>query len=791
MESSGSGGAQALIRPALTGGEAYRTDIPFSPTRGSGDMHQTLAEVQQRIGPQATAIRSEAGGLTPLQLGRSGRVIVEAETMPNYLAASHYPQAMFEAAKVLPVGSRSTRGVRKTAKMGDIENQPAKVFLLSADAAALEQLEGLFTRRDQLVEPVVEDMLKFTGLRLEGADQVLRMSTGEVPSHLDGRLIFEAVLHPQLAAVGEPDPAAEARVHEDFVEYISQLGGTVSEHFAAQEGGMWHLPVILPAEALRDAATFAQLRTLRPMPRLRSSPERGQVLYALTGVPGGAPRHSRRIAVFDGGVDLSVPGIEQWITEHDHTHQQALDAHREHGTAVTSAALLGHLEPGGDVPIPHTGVDHHRVWPLPSGIDVDGELAWVLEQVETVIASGDYRVAVITLAPWLTAEDSEPHRWTAALDRMALDYDVLFVVAAGNNGELAADLDRILVPADLINGLSVGSCTTRSGLAVRDSYSCVGPGRPGGMTAPTGVQFGGNLDTEPFGAVGTNGNVTACEGTSLSAPVVARGCAELDALMSGDASANLLRTMAVHHAERPGSSHAKRAGSTTRDVGYGRLPATYLEHLEHKPNEVTVIYEGVVKRRQRIAVDLPIPDESFAADPKRIFKIKWTLGFFAPVEPANPVDYSEAGIAVVFRPHAFMYAATQPDGKSVSPFDISNGFGKYVETKLKWKLSKFPASAVKQGFAPEVIQRQHHGKWEGVVRMDRGFRGDSLRQPRLDFHALVREGGDLLRDAEDVHYVLVASVVAPRGVDIYDQTLAHATLLTPLAVAIPVVVSHP
>ncbi|MFN2444334.1 MAG: S8 family peptidase [Vicinamibacterales bacterium] len=717
-------------------------------------------------------------------------MVVEAEMMPNYLAASHYPAAFFEAAGVVPVGSRAARGVRRRAKLDDEEDQLAKVFLLSADAGALERLEGLFTSRDWLTEPVIEDMVKFTDLRYEGADRVLSTATGEVRAAPDGKLIFEAVLHPQLAAAGEPDPAAELVVRDDFTAFVESVDGSVNANFVGLEGGMWHLPVLIPPTALPTVATFAQLRVLRPMPRLRQAPRVGEVLYAMTSVPPPTTTSTQRIAVFDGGVDLSVPGLGTWVTEHDHTGQPALGAHREHGTAVTSATLFGPLEVGASPPRPSAGVDHHRIWPLPSGVGVDGELAWVLEQVEKVVRTGAYRVVVITLAPTLTVEDSEPHRWTSALDRMAFDHDVLFVVAAGNNGDLAPGLDRILVPSDLINGLSVGSCTGRDGLAVRDSYSCVGPGRPGAMTAPTGVQFGGNLDSEPFGALTIGGDVAAHEGTSLAAPTVARGCAQLDGLLDGAASANLLRTMAVHYAERPAEKQAKAMGSRIRDVGYGRFPADYFGHLEHRPNAVTVIYEGSVKRRQRIALDIPVPDDVFSAAATRSFKVRWTLGFFAPVEPANPVDYSAAGIQVVFRPHAFRYPATAPDEKKGMVVDIREvGLCKVVTDDWGYKIGRFPDSASKTGFAPEVEQRQHHGKWEGVVRMDRGFRGVSLCRPRLDLHALVREGGNLLRDADELHYVLVAGITAPTDVDIYDRTRAHATLLTPLLVTLPVIVA--
>jgi hypothetical protein len=786
-------GRAALTRPTLAGGEAYASDIPPQKGGGSSPPPQSWFEAQARLAPQVGVLRRQAASLTQQQLGRDRKVIIEAETMPNFLAASHYPDKLFGALGVTPVGSRPATGTRVT-RTQDIPDQPAKTFLLAADETSLGRLEAVFAGPSRPEEPVEVDARKLTSIRLEGPDQVLRPGTGEVPPMVEGRMAFEAVLHPQLAARGEPDPAAERRVHEDFIAYVKALGGLVNTDFGRQEGGMWHLPILLPQVAgiAGEVARFAQLRVLRPMPRMRVDPNPGELRWQLAQVPGAPPAGSRRIAVFDGGVDRSIPGLQAWVSEIDLTGQHALSAHRDHGTAVTSAALLGNLDPALPLPRPHTGIDHYRVWPPPPAVRADAELSWVLAQIEQVISTGSYRIAVISLAPQLTVDDAEPHAWTATLDRLALDHDVLFVVAAGNNGELEPGLDRLLVPGDLINGLSVGACTERHGLAVRDSYSCVGPGRPGGATAPTGVQFGGNLDQEAFGALISGGDVAAHEGTSLAAPLVARGCAELDALLQGRTSANLLRTMAVHHAERPNpKKEGQREGSTSRDVGYGRLPETYRQHLEHDSRSVTIVYQGHVKRRQRVALDIPVPDDVFASAPTKRFDLRWTLGFFAPVEPSNPVDYSVAGIQVTFRPHTQRFNLYDADGNPKGTIDLLTEQARWAyEQSQGTKLADDPRSSEKTGVAPEVVRRQVQGKWEGVVRMDRTMQGRALYRPRLDFHMLVREGGDLLREADDLNYVLAVSVTAQSPINVYDRTRAHATLLNPLTVSVPVMVDE-
>ncbi|HEU4705792.1 MAG TPA: S8 family serine peptidase [Solirubrobacterales bacterium] len=448
--------------------------------------------------------------------------------MPNFLAASHYPGDLFGAAGLIPVGSRTSTGIRRQRKAADQENQPAKTYLLSADADSLARLEDIYRSGGDLDDSIREDALKFTGFALEGPDQVLKMGEGAVPAIVDSHFAFEAVLHPQLIENGEVDPLAGERVRADFVSYIEGLGGIVNIDFAHLEADMWYLPVLLPRDpaVLRRAAAFSQLRVLRPTPQFRDLRPSGEGLPDINVIVAKTPLTTRRIAIFDGGINVDALGLSGWVTEHDLTNRPRLQTHHEHGATVTSAALFGSLDDQGKAP--HTAIDHYRIWPMPSGVESDIELPWVLDRIEEIVARGEHKIVVITLAPALNAEDSDPHLWTASLDRLALEHDVLFVVAAGNVGDLEPDLNRILVPADLINGLSVGSCSEKDGLAKRDGYSCVGPGRPGAMTAPTGVQFGGNLDATPFAALFPDGTVGACEGTSYAAPVVARACAELD-----------------------------------------------------------------------------------------------------------------------------------------------------------------------------------------------------------------------------------------------------------------------
>ncbi|HEY0699623.1 MAG TPA: S8 family serine peptidase, partial [Micromonospora sp.] len=580
-------------------------------------------------------------------------------------------------------------------------------------------------------------------------------------------------------------------VLEDWATLVRDHGGSTNVALTRVDSGLIFVPLTMPPRAVADVARFAQLRTLRPMPPIKEPRPVGAGRSEFV-APETVVVEGERIAVFDGGVDVEAPGLAGYVVDHDLTGgTPALRTFVEHGTAVCSAALYGHLE-AGEAPVPpHTGVDHFRVWPPPATERADADLMWVLKQIEMVLARGEHRIAVISLGPAFNIADEEPHPWTTVLDQIAADYGVLMVVAAGNTGDLAPGLDRLLVPADAVNGLSVGGCTALTGDVVRADYSSVGPGRAGGRTAPMGVQFGGDLDAAPFGALLSDGTVGEFEGTSMAAPVVARAAAELILAVEQKPSAELLRTMLVHFAERVPLGRSDERGSTPSEVGYGRFPRTFGSLLDHRPGQVTILFEGTLRRAEQVAVPFPLPPEAFAEEPTRLFKLRWTLGFLGPVEPANAVDYSCAGLGVFFRPDADVYNLYPPDGPEGAEIPVNRRTepARYAMLlEQGWTPSRRPKPATKTGYAPEVVRRAQDGRWETTVRMDRQMKGASLHEPCLDMHMLGREAGTLT-DIPDLSWALVLTVEAPTGCSLYDETRAHATQLTPLTTTVPIISS--
>ena len=738
-------------------------------------------------------MREAAARLTPLQA--TERLIVEAKILPNFLAATHAEDAaaFWEAADVIPVGSRASRGEHQFKVQDPKPDQPAKTYLLSASPQSLARLETLLSPETPVDDRVEKGLTQLDALRLSGPETVLAFPpTGEVRTLDDGRLVLEAVLHPQLRTDGSVDAGMTSAVRAQFTELVADLGGHVNEAFRRDVQGLAFVPVVLPADGIAGAAGFGQLRTLRPMPAMREPrPVGAAELYTFEAEPSLPPLGPGRIAVFDGGVDMSLPAFAGYVEEHDLAPDTPrLAAHVAHGTSVASALLFGSLDPGGALPPPpHTAVDVFRVWPPPDKHRYDADLDWVLDRIVEVVSRRDHRIVVISLAPQLNvSEDHEPHRWTVELDRLAAEFDVLFVIAAGNTGDLdpEAGTNRLLIPADATNALSVGSCTNAEGDVHRAGYSSVGPGRPGARTAPMGVQFGGDLLAgAPFGGLLPGGSVAAQEGTSLAAPIVARSLSELHLALGDTADANVLRTFAVHHADRVVGDSASTAGRTAPEIGYGRLPQSFAALLEHDPNEVTVLYRDVLRRGEQARMTVPLPQDLLAELGARYVTLRWTLSFFSAVEGSNTVDYGRAGLTTVFRPHSRRFMFNKKNEDPVGPFNIDLATDAAVIAKVEgdgFVRADNPVPSDKRGWAPEVERRARDGKWETLIRVDRRFQAKSLHNPAIDLHMLAREQGRLVAEAEELPFALLVTVQAPSGVSLYDRTRAYAVNLAPLAV---------
>ena len=262
-------------------------------------------------------------------------------------------------------------------------------------------------------------------------------------------------------------------------------------------GGLCFLPVRVHHSALRQLAEFSYLRVARKMPRLRtlrpairswSGPSSFNcTLPAETAVDPGL-----HAAVFDGGLP-NLPSMTRWVTAHDATGVGvAINDYLHHGAAVTSALLFGSLRRGKQARRPYSVVDHFRVLDADSGKDED--LYDVLHRIRTILLDNKYHFVNLSVGPEILIEDDDIHGWTAVLDDLLSDGETLATIAVGNGGERDAQLryNRVQVPGDCVNALSVGAADTEGPGWRRASYSSVGTGRSPGLVKPDVLAFGGS-----------------------------------------------------------------------------------------------------------------------------------------------------------------------------------------------------------------------------------------------------------------------------------------------------------
>ena len=511
---------EPMPRPLLVNGEALRLDVQ-APNPGGGEKYepQTVEEAQRVLVPQVIAAADAAEAL-PDSLRAKDRVYVEAKLLPNYLAASYFPTALLAHVGAAPVGSRADVGKYVTRSKSVTAQTRRLIFTVSDDG--LRELRRLISEggRSRTEEQAFAQIRELSEISLPRESDILRKSE-PVPDKSPTRRTWEAVLHPLTSRIGEPIPLDKETL-ERWFDLIAAEGGEVYRDYVRRVGGLTFTPVSLDEERAPRLALFNPLRVLRPMPAIRPRPRFGtRSVQKLMAPPTHQPLLTTvSVGVFDGGVDTAHRNGSLFsIPTHDLTTEAPDQDDLDHGTGVTGAVLYGLVAPGDQASPPPLPVESYRVLPAPH-VPGDLEGYWVLDRIKEAVETKGHRLVNLSLGPTLAVEDDmEPNRWTSELDALAWDRDVLFVVAAGNEGDQdrATGLHRVQVPADMANGLAVGACDAPSPQTPwgRAPYSSMGPGRHGARVQPLGVQFGG-VDNRMFNLLRADGSFLEATGTSFA-----------------------------------------------------------------------------------------------------------------------------------------------------------------------------------------------------------------------------------------------------------------------------------
>ncbi len=707
------GNGEVLAKPTdrHTGGS--------TPPRFVYSMEQARARLAPALADIALALDQ-----LPERAKPRGQGTVVMTIHPRHLAKTRMPHHLLKYANLQMLGSKGTRIVPERDLPGREKNIPqaaAEVYL-AAQSDTLRMLKRLLMD-DQANKELQRDFRTIERIRLlQPAERLLHLE-GD-----DAWVDLEIVLHGD----GNDDVLLDS-----LESYAADCGVQVGRSKLLSVRGLVFMPAVAPRAQLDSFAQFTALRAVRRLPELRMN--RPTIRTQAEGQAPALPQQdcldpSLRVVVFDGG--LGVQDLGRWCKEEVPAHLEQTKAdYLLHGNEVTSALLFGPADQGEVLPQPYFNVEHQRV--IGSANEFDVDLYDCMHRVDAVLHSGGVDFANLSLGPRMCIDDDQPHAWTAMLDRHLGNGRTFMTVAVGNDGALTSNKGRIQPPADAVNALAVGSATSRELMWGRADYSCYGPGRTPDLVKPDGLAFGGTSQ-EPLVLLNPLARgLTGVQGTSYAAPLALRTAAGARALCAKPLTATALRALMIHKAER--SENDNR-----REVGWGRFVANPEDLLTCGDHEVSILYQGHIKAGGRMRIRVPVPPVKMGVK----LTITATFCFSSPVDPADPVNYTQHGLTIYFK---------RKDDDPVPFFSLGDR-------------------------EREQEQRADGNKWETVLHNSARFEASELLDAFFDVDHGARRRGLAVENkhAASLPYVLVVTVASAKGEQIYQLVRQRYTQLLPV-----------
>lgn len=687
----------------------------------------TLNESLQRLHPQFNQVSSELSNMRD-ELCPRDYSVAKLTLHPSFIAKGHFPSRLLREMGARSIGSKADEVLPdKWSRKGTPVLSPTTSIFIATQRRVLADFSDLLAHFREGT-PGAGDLEKIWSIQPVSPTEKLRTNDS------GSNAVFEVGL--QLI----PDAGSDF-IKKAFLRYADSLGVRCRDELSVEVSNLWFVPVEMAASQVETLAEFSFVRVVRPMPTLRSFRPVMRSGGAISSVqlPIEPPLAADvRVALLDGGLPDNHD-LQPWVNNYVRSDAKAADCDDGpvHGLGVTSAFLFGPLGISDTASRPYSAVDHHRV--LDSNVSGDDplELYRTLAHIEDILISRQYEFINISLGPNLPIDDDEIHPWTSLIDSYLADGDTLVTVAAGNNGELdqATGLNRVQVPSDCVNAVTVGAADRTSACWGRATYSAIGPGRAPGRVKPDLLDFGGSPDQYFHVLSPTNqSEMIPQQGTSFAAPYLLRKAVGIRALFGHGISPLAIKALLINAAEQ--GEHEKE------HVGWGRVPGDISHLIESPPGVAKILYQGELNSGKYLRVPLPIPEGGI----KGKVAIKATCCFATTVDPQDTSMYTKAGVQISWYPK-------KDDGAK--------------------------AFFQQQKIATEAELRRDAAKWEPVLHAESNKIGSSLDEPAFKIHYMARDGGAPTSRKEVVRYAFVVTLECKKHEDIFSDILnTYPDLLT-------------
>lgn len=731
--------------PILSKAEVYSDPAPKKKSKPNPKkMPYQYGEAKGRISHQLEDTIKHFDDLPSLS-SPDGKVVSKLTLHPSFLAKSYFPKKLLAKYDFKNLGSKEV--VLEPEK---VATEKQKGVPLSTSMYFISGSKGNYQRlisdiqNDSLNDDCESDLVKLEEISFFDADEKVTKDALEQNSH---EQVYEVVLHISNESHG---------IIDSFGAYIEKLGGLVFHQHTRTIKGLTFCFVSIDTKLVTELAKFVYVRVVRIVPELRLSDRVKDIQK-----PSVTAHNERQydnsithtnVAIFDAGLfdeDLDREEVRYFdLTDLDGEDDPD---NLLHGSLVTSAFVFGDAE---EVvrSSEFLNVDHFKVYSQNDESSIG--LVKVLDRIESVLRTKKYKFANISLGPEIPCPDDEPSLWSSTLDDIASDGDVLIFVAVGNQGALintkfGKAYARVQPPADMINGMSVGSADSKGKDWQKASYSCIGPGRRPGYVKPDILCFGGDANEKLRLVSLSDFSIKPVMGTSYSTALMTRLASKIDLITNQELNVATIRALILHNADL-----GKREKI---ECGWGRVFIEAEDIVFCSQNRVTLIYQGQLENATGIRAALPCPSTLQSKASK--LALDATMCFYTEVDQQHTSSYTKAGIEVTFRPdrHNVKEGASQAHTRSL-----------FTKKKI---------------LGDEQSLRQDAHKWETCFKVHDNIMTKGISMPTLDIRYLTREEGQpiSLKDLKPMNFSLVVTLsVQDAGCNLYQDILNEYDLLVPL-----------